>query len=225
MGLASGNVSSYHHHHHRREEAAKSSTSSISIANTRLAPEARLAQPNPNPNLHADPDPDPLTQAPTPLPSSTNNAPPPPLHTLSTLLHSHTLPRRNYTCSVLGVITWISPSLIHKANSPFPAKRHIKIHDASISSRRVGVTVAVYVDAREFMPEVGTVALFRGVTMQRWEGEVILNAYANLKDAQAGEEWFVGDEERLEELGLDVKGLRRWWVERKEGKTPGAVRG
>lgn len=108
--------------------------------------------------------------------------------------------------------------MIHKPNSPFPPKRHIKIHDPSISSRRVGVTVAIYVDAKDFLPEVGTVALFRGVTMQRWEGEVILNAYANLKDC--GEEWFVTGEETLEEMGHDVKGLRRWWAEWTGGKAP-----
>jgi hypothetical protein len=207
VGLPPSNISS--HHHHPPKAAIDAPTSST--ANTHLAPPAQLTHPQPPPQ--------PPTEAATSL--RTNNAPP--LHTLSTLLHSHTLPRRNYTCSVLGLITWISPSLIHKPNSPFPPKRHIKIHDASISSRRVGVTVAVYVDAREFVPDAGTVALFRGVTMQRWEDEVILNAYEHLKDA--GDEWFVCDEVRLEEMGHDVKGLRRWWVERKEGKTSGSVNG
>lgn len=193
--------------HHEPKEAADDPTSSI--APTPLAPPEQLADPHPHPPTQAS--------ASASLPSNA------PLHTLSTLLHSHTLPRRNYTCSVLGLVTWISPSLIHKPNSPFPPKRHIKIHDPSISSRRVGVTVAVYVDAREFVPEAGTVVLFRGVTMQRWEGEVILNAYATLKDG--GEEWFVDGDERLEEMGYDVKGLRRWWVERKEGKPPGSIKG
>ncbi|KEF59201.1 uncharacterized protein A1O9_04045, partial [Exophiala aquamarina CBS 119918] len=137
-----------------------------------------------------------------------------PVHSLSTLLHSHTVPRRNYTCSVFGVISWISPSVIQKPSSPFPPKRHVKIHDPSISSRRAGVTLAVYVDAKAFVPEVGTLALFQGVTMQRWEGEVILNAYAKLKDS--GEEWFVSDCGKLEEMGFDVHGLKSWWAEHKE---------
>lgn len=152
--------------------------------------------------------------APSALPSEA------PVHTLATLLHSPTLPRRNYTCSVFGVITWISPSVIHKPGSPFPPKRHVKIHDPSISARRVGVTLAVYVDAKEFLSEVGTIALFRGVTMQRWEGEVILNAYANLKDGV--EEWFVSDGGRLEEMGFDVSEMKRWWAQRKQRQAAGS---
>jgi len=159
----------------------------------------------------------------TQFPGSSTSLLNPPIHTLATLLHSPTLPRRNYTCSVFGVVTWLSPALTHKPNSPFPPKRHVKIHDPSISARRVGVTLAVYVDAREFMPVVGTIALFRGVTMQRWEGEVILNAYASLKDG--GQEWFVCDEGRLQEMGFDVTGLRKWWVARQEKQAASSSKG
>lgn len=188
--------------HSEHNDAAEVESSSVAKASS----PPRTTDPHPQPG--------PRSQALTSLPSTA------PLHTLSTLLHSPTFPRRNYTCSALGVITWVSPSLIHKPNSPFPPKRHIKIHDPSISSRRVGVTIAIYVDARDFMPEVGTVALFRGVTMQRWEGEVILNAYANLKDL--AEKWFVTGDEALEQMGCNVVGLKRWWAEWAHRKGPGS---
>jgi hypothetical protein len=155
----------------------------------------------------------------------------PPLHSLSSLLHPppHSpLPSRNYTCSIFAVISWCSPNLIfpRHALSPFPPKRHIKIHDPSVASRYSGITVAVYDDARKFKPKVGMVALFQGVVMQRWEGEVILNAYARKadRDGDVGEdkhgekEWYVDDEEKLVGMGHDVNGMRDWWVERKQGQ-------
>jgi hypothetical protein len=71
-------------------------------------------------------------------------------------------------------------------------------------------------------------ALFIGVVMQRWEGEVILNAYAkrgNREDngePEGGRGWYVDDEERLADMGHDVTGLRDWWTERSRGKRPKA---
>lgn len=160
------------------------------------------------------------SQAPTQLrPSNKARPSQSTFHTLSTLL-SPTVPRQNYACTVLGLISWVSPSLIHRTNSPFPAKRNIRIHDLSItSSRRAGFTVAVFVDAKQFLPKVGTVALFRGVTMHRWQDEVILNAYVGLKewDSVEGEKWFVDDEKVLLELGYEstVRGLKTWWEEKR----------
>lgn len=156
--------------------------------------------------------------------TSTSNKPRPSqstFHTLSTLL-SPTVPRQNYACTVLGMISWVSPSLIHRTNSPFPAKRNIRIHDLSIRSRRAGFTVAVFVDAKKFLPKAGTVALFRGVTMHRWQDEVILNAYVGLKQWESveGEKWFVDDEKVLLELGYEstVGELKAWWVEKRVTK-------
>lgn len=155
---------------------------------------------------------------PKPTPSSLCTAP---IHNLSSLLSPSTsIPRRNYACTVLAVISWISPSTIHRPNTPFPPKRHIKIHDPSISHRYSGVTLAVFVDARAFLPKVGTIALFRGVVMQRWQGEVILNKYASNVGAAAGageeeeEDWFVSDEQVLLGMGFDVPGMRLWWEKR-----------
>ena len=144
---------------------------------------SQLQNPGPNPPKH----PHSASSAELQIfvtPTTPAQSPPraePPLHTLSSLLHpppSHPLPSRNYHCRILCTISWISPSLIHKPASPFPPKRHVKIHDPSISHRHTGVTVAVFRDARNFKPVVGTVALLRDLTMQRWQGEVILNKYA-----------------------------------------------
>ena len=77
-------------------------------------------------------------------------------------------------------------------------------------------------------------ALFVGVVMQRWEGEVILNAYAkkgNREDdggggTECGERgWYVDDEERLVGMGYNVIGMRDWWAERSQGKGPKAKKG
>ena len=181
----------------------------------------------------------------TPYPAS---HPEPPLHTLSSLLHpppDSPLPSRNYHCTVFAVVSWTSPNLIHKPASPFPPKRHIKIHDPSVSDRHVGITVAVFKDARNFKPAVGTVALLRAVTMQRWEGEVILNKYASSSTAHGvtsgstlatgaasatpgpyqddgdveQEEWFMSDHQKLQDLGYDVERMQDWWEQRKRKST------
>ncbi len=150
-----------------------------------------------------------------------------PVHTLFSLLDTgSSLPRRSYTCTILAVVSWVSPSVIHKPNTPFPPKRHIKIHDQTISHRQSGVTVAVFVDAKEFMPKVGTVALLRGVVMQRFGDEVILNRYgtpAHLNESDLGErsseqDWFVTDSKRLMEMGFDVSSVRTWWEERERSR-------
>ena len=148
----------------------------------------------------------------------------PPLHDLASLMNPPTpLPSRNYSCSVFAVVSWISDFLIHKPNSPFPPKRHLKIHDPSISSRYAGITLAVYVDAQRFLPKVGTVALFRGLTMQKWDGKVILNAYASLRDG--AEKWYVDSPGELLELGYDADEMKTWWEDRRNRKGKEVVKG
>ncbi|KIX02580.1 uncharacterized protein Z518_08521 [Rhinocladiella mackenziei CBS 650.93] len=176
------------------------------------------------PSLLPEPRPEQQSLSATPLeaqPSSVLKCAP--LHALSSLLSPPTpLPSRNYACTVFAIITWVSTSIIHKANTPFPPKRHIKIHDQSIRRRQAGVTVAVFIDAKNFFPRVGTVALFRDVVMHRWEDDIILNKYASPKpgheDDQVAEEWFISDEKRLEEMGFDVAGMRAWWAEKRREK-------
>lgn len=176
--------------------------------------------------------PSPSPAPPPSEPPQTQSAPPPPLHTLNSLLHppSHSpLPSRNYLCSVFAIITWVSPTLLYpRPNSPFPPKRHIKIHDSSIASRYAGITLAVYDNAANFKPVVGTMGLFRGVVMQRWEGEVILNAYARKriekekeKERDGKEDWFICDEERLGGMGFDIVRMKQWWEEWRRGKGKG----
>lgn len=151
-----------------------------------------------------------------------------PVHTLSSLLDSKsTLPRRGYTCSILAVVSWVSPSIIFKPNTPFPPKRHIKVHDQTISHRQAGITVAVFVDAKDFMPATGTVALLRGVVMQTFGDDIILNKYAahpNFPDTTVDKDpdeknWFVTDQKKLNELGFDVKSVKTWWDERVKRKV------
>ena len=152
----------------------------------------------------------------------------PPYHPLSSLL-SPNLPSKNYPLTTLAVITYVSSALLSKPNSPFPPKRNIRILDPSLArdpSHPQGLSVAVYVDAKSFLPVPGTIALFRGIVMQKFGREVILNAYATLKDKAENEKWYIDDEQVLEAMGFDVKGMRRWWEDRvnenarRSGKNP-----
>ena len=90
------------------------------------------------------------------------------------------------------------------------------MHDLSISERKYGITLAVYVDPEDFKPEVGTIGLLRGVTVQKCpDGGVMVNAYPRLKE-EWGEKggWFVSDEAELERVGLveEREALNRWWT-------------
>lgn len=156
------------------------------------------------------------------LPKATDSTPSALQHTLFSLLHPPTpLPPRNYPVTVLAAISWISPTVIHQAGSPFPPKRTLKLHDPSISDRQVGISISVFIDAATFTPRHGTIALFRGVVMQMWKDEVILNAYPTLR----GRGWFVDDESELEGLGYDVEGMRAWWEARKRARAAAAAGG
>lgn len=154
--------------------------------------------------------------------AATDDTPSPSQHTLLSLLHPPTpLPPRNYPVTVLAAISWISPSIIHQPGSPFPPKRTLKVHDPSISDRQVGISISVFIDAESFRPRHGTIALFRGVVMQMWKDEVILNAYSNLRERG----WYVDDERELKGLGYDVKGMKVWWKERKRSRAAAAAAG
>ncbi|KAH0844816.1 hypothetical protein AYO21_05851 [Fonsecaea monophora] len=134
----------------------------------------------------------PVPQDDDPRTRLTNLASISPIDSLASLL---ALPhQKSYSCTVLALISWVSPSLIHRPNTPFPPKRHIKIHDPSITHRTSGVTVSVFVDAQKFLPAVGTVALFRGLVMHRLrrssadgEADVILNKYPPKTGSQRAE--------------------------------------
>ncbi|EXJ90445.1 hypothetical protein A1O1_03547 [Capronia coronata CBS 617.96] len=145
-----------------------------------------------------------------------------PLHTLASLLDpTSSLPPRNYACTIFGMITWVSTSLIHRLNTPYPPKRHVKVHDPSILHRQAGITLAVFIDAQNFAPKVGTVALLRGVVMQRYQDDVILNKYGSFgnksnedHDDVDNQDWFVNDEKTLLDAGFDVEGMKQSWLTR-----------
>lgn len=140
-----------------------------------------------------------------------------PVHTLISLLKpAPPLPQKTYRCTIFGLISWVSPSVLKKPG--FPPKRHVKIHDQSISHRYSGISVSIFHDAQNFVPKIGTIALFRGLTAQWWEKEVILNAYE--KECMDGE-WVLWDEDLLETNGFDVQGLKRWWEQRNRHRAGG----
>lgn len=155
------------------------------------------------------------------------------LRTLAYLLHPPT-PRqkRNYICDIIGVISWISPQIIKRPS--MPPKRDLRIIDPTIladleqrrsspasssrgvgggsgkdSNYKLGMALSVFVDAAGFNPPQGTVALFRTLRTHEWEG-TSLNAY---EIDSKGKEWFVTDSRKLAAYGVDVDGLRRWWLE------------
>jgi hypothetical protein len=128
--------------------------------------------------------------------------------------------------NVLVAISWIGQSLL-RPSPAFPYKRHAKLHDLSVGSFFSGVSLAVYIEAKDFNPDRGTIALLQGVVVQRCGpgiGEVheshMLNAYANLpaklKEKGIETPWLITDRSALEEMGLDekVEQLEEWWEER-----------
>ncbi|KAK5938901.1 hypothetical protein PMZ80_009093 [Knufia obscura] len=218
---------------------------------THIAPQAKSVQPT----------------APS-QPTQQSLLPTPPYHTLRSLRDpppNQPLPNKNYILMTLAFITWTGTSLIHRAGSPFPPKRHLKIVDPSLSSSRPpsrndqppqqsgsstftaqtafqdAVTVAVYLDAANFKPVAGTLALFRGLVMQRLgNGDIILNAYGRLKEQRFEEgsgtnvtgsvdanvddstgsdtHWFITNEARIRAMGYASKldYYREWWNEKQQ---------
>ncbi|KAI9820386.1 MAG: hypothetical protein M1827_006010 [Pycnora praestabilis] len=124
------------------------------------------------------------------------------LHTLNTLLHYPK--KQGYRCDVLAVVESISPHTVKRLKMDL--KRDCRLIDPTIDKK---IQLSVFVDAENWQPEVGTVALFRNVKNHRWEG-LSLNAYS--QDCE-GVEWFVPEPRVL--LGEDVDGLREWWERRK----------
>ncbi|EZG08088.1 hypothetical protein H106_02576 [Trichophyton rubrum CBS 735.88] len=153
--------------------------------------------------------------------------------TLSDLLAPRIpFPKRNYSCNVIAVISWISPQVIKRTN--MPPKRDLRLIDPTIiktvDKRRssvttgsslpstsppsmtanwtVGISMSVFIDAAKFHPPVGTVAFFRGLKTHEWDG-ISLNAYE--KDCR-NKEWFIADPDRLASLGVDSSALKTWWL-------------
>ncbi len=123
-------------------------------------------------------------------------------------------PRQNRLCDVLAVIDWVSP---HVQSCFLGPKREIRLVDDTTEKR---VLLSVFIHPHHFMPQLGTVALFRNLRNHKWEG-YSLNAYE--KDCM-GWRWFVEDPDmEMKEgrvgVGLDggrVEELRSWWKARVE---------
>ena len=75
--------------------------------------------------------------------------------------------------------------------------------------------LSVFVAPEAFSPAVGTVALFRSVTTNKWDGGS-LNAFG--RDCE-GKEWFLPDPRDV--AGCDVLGLRMWWLEKQAEEAVG----
>ncbi|MCJ1334894.1 hypothetical protein MMC09_000159 [Bachmanniomyces sp. S44760] len=112
---------------------------------------------------------------------------------------------RNKIHDVLAVVAAVSSKTIKRPI--LPEKRDLRIMDPSTSKK---VLLSVFVNPVKFMPEVGTVALFRNVTTHEWDGGS-LNAYP--KDCE-GREWFLPDPVRAKEC--DFERVARWWRERQD---------
>lgn len=249
---------------HSPSDAARcDGTHSLSQSPTPL-PQQRRAPiaPPAKPDQPADP-----TQA-----TQQTQMPAPPYHTLGSLRHPpphHPLPSKNYAVTTLAFVSWTGTSLIHRSGSPFPPKRHLKIVDPSLAASRPAsrhdqpprvlekstfaaqtafqeaVTVAVYIDAAKFKPTVGTLALLRGLTMQRLaNGDIILNAYGRLKEHRFADgsktntsnsvnadpnetrspdtHWFITNEVKIRELGYGSKFdyYREWWKAKHQMDPP-----
>ena len=115
---------------------------------------------------------------------------------------------RNKVLDIFAVVASVTTTLVKCPGMPdgIHYKRELRITDPSTPKR---VMLSVFVAPETFLPAVGTVALFRSVTTNRWDGGS-LNAFG--RDC-GGREWFVPDPWGVP--GCDVLGLRMWWLEKR----------
>ena len=114
---------------------------------------------------------------------------------------------RNKVLDVLAVVYSVTPNLVlcPGIRPGKHYKRELRIVDSSTSKK---VMLSVFVEPQAFMPAIGTVALFRSVTTNRWDGGS-LNAYA--RDCE-GKRWFLPEGEAEGLRGCDLRGLKEWWL-------------
>ncbi|MCJ1477218.1 hypothetical protein MMC13_005889 [Lambiella insularis] len=192
----------------------ENSTSKKRIRDESPSPSPSALQPR-HPNLSSRP-----SKAPRLLPPKPPPAPLLPITrplTLIPLAHlTGALASRNKIVDVLAVVSAVTLPLVRCRNMPDGVhyKRELRLADPSTPKR---VMLSVFVAPAAFLPAVGTVALFRSVTTNRWDGGS-LNAFG--RDC-AGRRWCLQGEE-AGEVGCDVEGMRRWWEGRGEdGKGKG----
>jgi len=114
---------------------------------------------------------------------------------------------RNKVVDAFAVVASVTPTLVRcpGIRPGIHYKRELRIADPSTPKK---VMLSVFVKPEEFLPEVGTVALFRSVTTNKWDGGS-LNAFK--RDCE-GRKWFLESPEGVD--GCDVAELRAWWEER-----------
>lgn len=114
---------------------------------------------------------------------------------------------RNKVVDVFAVVASVTPTLVRcpGIRPGIHFKRELRITDPSTSKK---VMLSVFVEPEEFVPEVGTVALFRSVTTNKWDGGS-LNAFK--RDCE-GREWFLKSPQGVD--GCDVTNLMEWWKNR-----------
>ncbi|MCJ1281232.1 hypothetical protein MMC26_000550 [Xylographa opegraphella] len=112
---------------------------------------------------------------------------------------------RNKVVDVFAVVASVTATLVKCPGMPdgIHYKRELRITDPSTPKH---VMLSVFVAPHAFLPAVGTVALFRSLTTNRWDSGS-LNAFG--RDCE-GKCWFVPDPWNVP--GCDVLGLRMWWL-------------
>ncbi|MCJ1431116.1 hypothetical protein MMC27_000467 [Xylographa pallens] len=162
----------------------------------------------------------PTTSLPSPRPSPIHPIPPAlipitrplRLKPLSHIIGPHAT--RNKVLDIFAVVASVTATLVKCPGMPdgIHYKRELRIADPSTPKQ---VMLSVFVAPETFLPAVGTVALFRSVTTNRWDGGS-LNAFG--RDC-GGREWFVPDPWGVP--GCDVLGLRMWWLEKRVEEVVG----
>ena len=136
-----------------------------------------------------------------------------PLEILS-LSQLFTVPQRqNLLCDILAVIDWVSPDVIDVRAYLLGPKREVRLVDPTTDKR---VLLSVFVDAHQFCPKPGTVAVFRNLRNHKWEG-YSLNAFLN--DCR-GFRWFFPNSTTallgVSSLATRVEELINWWHGRQQ---------
>ncbi|MCJ1405362.1 hypothetical protein MMC11_008589 [Xylographa trunciseda] len=121
---------------------------------------------------------------------------------------------RNQVLDVFAAVASVTATLLKCPGMPAGThyKRELRLADPSTPKL---VMLSVFVAPHAFIPPVGTVALFRSVTTNPWDGGS-LNAFA--RDCE-GRQWFVPAPRDVP--GCDVLGLRMWWLERQAERAVG----
>ncbi|KAI1120523.1 hypothetical protein F5Y10DRAFT_258200 [Nemania abortiva] len=110
--------------------------------------------------------------------------------------------KQNWSVNVLCVVSAISD--VEPAGIPPYIQRQARLTDPSTEKH---VLLTVFLDPRQFNPQVGSVILLFGVKNHRFDGGS-LKKYASDKP-KPGETWWY--ENPTQFSYCDVDGLRRWW--------------